>query len=80
MDFKIKLLKSTGELCRQWRKNKNLTMKEVADLYGITESGVSRIENGESNNLMYFLFAQSGFEWLGVYNLLQDYLCDEVKQ
>lgn len=54
-------LKLAGRMARTYRKESGLTMKKAGELFGCSESAVSRFENGELDNLVYYLFALWGF-------------------
>ena len=70
MKIKELILQNCGEICRECRKKNKLTMKECADMMGITESAISKIESGKVDNLVYYLFAISDFSWENTIRLL----------
>lgn len=67
--MKDDILKLTGRIARNRRIKANLTMKKAGELFGCSESAISRIENGEIDNLCYYLFALWGFSWVGFYEM-----------
>ena len=60
-EMKKSTLKLAGRMARAYRKESGLTMKKAGEIYGWSESAVSRFENGEIDSLVYYLFALWGF-------------------
>lgn len=58
-DIKFKeykeVLKIIGGTFRRVRQENNLTVREIADIIGVTQNTICNFERGESNNLILFI-------------------------
>ena len=67
---KNKYEKFAGEMLRMLREQRKLTQVEVAELLGVSHTTISKIERGEWNFTVNFLFAY--IEKLGFFLFIQD--------
>lgn len=63
---------NTGELIRKYRKEKNLTMKKLGELVGVSEQAISQYERGLRNANLEMLIKLSNALDIDVNNLLEE--------
>lgn len=51
------MLEMIGNELRRRRRSRDLTQKQVGEMFGISSSNIAKIEAGKNNNLEYFIFA-----------------------
>lgn len=50
-----KMLRKIGEGLKKARQENNMTIREIASEFGVTQNTICNFESGKSNNLILFL-------------------------